>query len=247
MRTSRATDPALDAHDWPMSASSSRHGNSDASALPVARELDDHTTVPNAAPVIGDRESIPGHASMRDATSAEPRSTDDWMAALYEELRKLAYARMRQQRANHTLQPTALLHEAYARMKRRRVRVTSRRHFFYKASQAMRDVLVEYARRRAAQRRGGHLERITCTTSLRDERESMTVEELLQLSRALEKMQMQNPDSARVVLLRFFGGLTVREIALTVGRSQRSISRDLRVAQAWLTGRLRPRTPGKRG
>ena len=203
-------------------------------ATPIPVVIDDDMTEPNSA--------------LEDASAvAEPtRSTDEWMALLYQDLRKLAYARMPKQRANHTLQPTALLHEAYAHMKRRRGPIANRAHFYHKAARAMHDVLVEYARRRAAQRRGGHLQRVTCTTSVRDERQAMTIEEVLGLSRALDKMTEKDPLAAQMVLLRYFGGLTVLEVAQTVGLPKRTVERKLRAARAWLNGRLQPRKHGKR-
>lgn len=175
----------------------------------------------------------PSHA---DAASA--RNSDEWMALLYDELRRLAHARMRRQRDDHTLQPTALLHEAYARMKRRKLHCANRAHFYYCASRAMRDVLVEYARQRASQRRGGDLERVTCTTSILDERETMTIDEVLSVNRVLERLHTHNPDCARLVMLRYFGDLSVREVAHMTGMPQRTVERMLRVARAWLKGEL---------
>lgn len=190
--------------------------------------------------------TIPNPTASRDMAARDQNafaggpSTDEWMVLLYDDLRKLAHARMRQQRPNHTLQPTALLHEAYARMKKRKMPCGSRAYFYFRAARAMRNVLVDYARRRASLKRGGDLQRVTCTTSVHDEDQSMTVEELLSLNRALEHLQKHQPDIARMVLLRYFGGLTTREVAETMAISKSTVDRHLRVARAWLKGRLQP-------
>ena len=205
--------------------------------------IDSDPTVPNPAVQHAPAVTLPCTALDRAQPSVPTRSSDEWMALMYDDLRNLAYAQMRSQRKNHTLQPTALLHEAYARLKQRDVYCVSRAHFYHRAAQAMRDVLVEYARKRAALRRGGDLQRITCTTSVRDEREVMTVEELLTINRALEHLHTHSPEIARLVLLRYFGGLTVREVAETVGTSARTVERHLRVARAWLKDQLSPGAP----
>ena len=155
------------------------------------------------------------------------------MPLLYDELRQLGKAMMRQQPAGHTLQATALVHEAYAKVAGCvDPGWDGRAHFFGAAAQAMREILVDQARRRAAIKRGGDRKR----EELLDDHlpiESPT-ENLLALDEALKKLEQQDPTKARIVVLRFFAGLTMQEIAMDLGVSKSTIERDWRYIRAWL-------------
>lgn len=135
---------------------------------------------------------------------------------LYGELRKLAEARLRKLRPGQTLQPTALVHEAYLRlMQTNEPAWNGRAHFFAAAAQAMRDILVDDARRKLSQKRGGGAERVEQTVTISDDESGieLSAEDLLALHEALEKLQQKHPETARLVLLRYFGGLSMAEIA----------------------------------
>jgi len=155
---------------------------------------------------------------------------------VYMELRKLANSYMGRERVGHTLEPTALVHEAFIKLvDQRRVQWNSRAHFFGIAAQAMRRILVDYARRRKAERRGGGRQ-VTLVTSL-----AQTVEDpldLLSVDRALDELAAIDERAAKTVELRFFGGLTVEETAHVLGVSEVTIKRDWRSAKAWLYRRL---------
>lgn len=155
---------------------------------------------------------------------------------VYSELRKLANSYMGRERAGHTLEPTALVHEAFIKLvDQRRVQWNGRAHFFGIAAQAMRRILVDYARRRKAERRGGGND-VTLVTNL-----AKTVEEpldLLSVDSALNDLAELDERAAKTVELRFFGGLTVEETAVALDVSTVTVKRDWRSAKAWLYRRL---------
>jgi RNA polymerase sigma factor (TIGR02999 family) len=157
--------------------------------------------------------------------------------AVYQELRELARALMRGQRGGHTLSPTALVHEAYLRLvDQTRVQSTCRAQFFCVAAKAMRSVLVDHARRRTAQKRGGSWQRVSL---LEGTAAAPEVEfEIIDLHGALEELAGKDPRMADVVELRVFGGLTVVETAGALGVAPRTVDNDWRVAKAWLSDRL---------
>lgn len=168
-------------------------------------------------------------------------SGDEHLLAVYAELRKLARARLsRAGRSPVTLQTTALVHEAYVRLSKNRDQGAwnSRAHFFGAAAQAMRDILVEYARKRGARKHGGDLVRVDITVDLADGEHVLTPEELLTLERVLQEMQAAHPRKAELVLLRYFAGLSVEEIAGVWEVSTRTVEREWRFARAWLKTRL---------
>lgn len=155
------------------------------------------------------------------------------MTQVYGELRRLARKYMRAERANHTLQATALVNEAYLRlMGQQGVTWQDRAHFFAAAAQLMRHILVDHARARRADKRGGEQQQVTLTEALASE-ENKTVE-VLALHEALEKLANLDPRQARVVELHFFGGLTFGEIAYILDASERTVKRDWTMARAWL-------------
>lgn len=160
------------------------------------------------------------------------------LALVYEELRALAGAYFRGQRANHTLQPTALVHEAFIRLiDQSSVQFASRRHFMAVAALAMRQILADHARRVGAGKRGGDWQRIG-VEDLAAGGSGGDVDPA-SLHEALECLSDVDARQARVVELRFFGGLTMEEIAEVIGVSKTTVELDWRAARAWLGTRLR--------
>jgi len=150
---------------------------------------------------------------------------------LYQELRRLAHYYLRSERPDHTLQSTALVHEAYLRLAGGQQVPENRAHFFAVASRAMRQILVDYARIRAASKRDGGI-RIDL-----DNVETLPVNgdaELLALDEALQKLSSLDERQARIVEMKFFGGLSAPEISETLGISRATVDRDWAVARVWL-------------
>lgn len=157
------------------------------------------------------------------------------------ELRRLAVHYMRTERRNHTLQPTALVNEAYARlMQGSQVPCRSRAHFFATASQLMRHILVDHARARQAGRRGGARHQITLEEAMLQS-QNRTID-VLALDEALERLALLDARQARAVELHFFGGLNFAEIALVLNVTERTVKRDWRMARDWLRGELSRRS-----
>jgi RNA polymerase sigma-70 factor, ECF subfamily len=154
----------------------------------------------------------------------------------YAELRKIASLHLRRERPDHTLQPTALVHEAYLRLLGGAVlSADDRVHFLRAASSAMRRVLVDHARARNALKRGGALQ-VTLDDAMRGH--DVPVIDMLVLDDALERLGAAEPRWAQVVELKFFGGLDVPEIAATLGLSPATVKRDWQFARAWLARAL---------
>ena len=156
---------------------------------------------------------------------------------IYEELRRVAGRYMRYERVNHTLQPTALVNEAYARLiQEPHLHWQSRAHFFATAAQLMRRILVDHARARHAGKRGGIQHQVTLDEQvLPAPGQSIDV---LALHEALEKLTKLDPRQSRIVELHFFGGLSFEEIASVLQVSERTVKRDWSMARAWLKGEL---------
>ncbi|MFO0972358.1 MAG: sigma-70 family RNA polymerase sigma factor [Phycisphaerae bacterium] len=158
---------------------------------------------------------------------------------VYDELRALAAAYLRHERPGHTLQPTALVHEAYLRLfDSASPQSMNRTQFFAASANVMRRVLVEHARARGAQKRGGQLRRLPLEPDLALAADAH--DELLALDDALSQLAALDQRQARVVELRFFGGLTVDEVAESLGYSKRAIESDWQLARAWLHRALSP-------
>ena len=174
------------------------------------------------------------------STGEERRALDDLYSLIYEELRRLA-SPIRRGDPNATLNSTALVHEAWLKLRESPALASkSLPHFRAIAAHAMRQVLVDEARRRTARKRGGAGE--VTFVSLGDSTEGMSShdEELLALDAALEELARLSPRQAQMVEKRFFGGLTAVEISQQLGVSESVIDRDWRAAKAWLAGRIRP-------
>jgi len=172
-------------------------------------------------------------AQLLDQAKAGKREALDALLPLvYNELHRVAAAAMRRERPGQTLQTTALVHEAYLRLLREpNTRWEDRAHFCGIAARSMRQILVEHARARGAAKRGGHWRRVTLTDAPQQERAGVDVEVLDQ---ALTRLAKMSPDLARLVELRFFGGLTIEETAEVLGVSPATVKRQWASARAWL-------------
>jgi RNA polymerase sigma-70 factor, ECF subfamily len=152
---------------------------------------------------------------------------------VYDELRRIAYRQMRHERQGHTLQPTALAHEAWARLLgSRHLDVRNRTHFMGIAAHAMREILVERARAHRAAKRGGAAHRVTLDEQLLPA--GARPIEIEALDEVLGRLEQHDPELARIVELRFFGGLTVEETASELGISPATVKRRWTLAKAWL-------------
>jgi RNA polymerase sigma factor (TIGR02999 family) len=163
----------------------------------------------------------------------DPNAGDDLLSLVYEELRRLAAQKMAREAAGHTLQPTALVHEAWLRLAGGATpHFKSRKHFFGAAAEAMRRILVEHARRRDSRKRGGGSER----EELDESRLVLTAppDELLAVHEALEELARTDPAAAQLVKLRYFVGFSLEETAAAMGLSPRSAGRLWAFARAWL-------------
>jgi RNA polymerase sigma factor (TIGR02999 family) len=169
-------------------------------------------------------------------SNGDRAALDKLMPLVSDELHRLAHQYLRRERPGHTLQTTALVHEAYLELvDQRQVRSQNRAHFFGIAAHLMRRILVEYARRRAAAKRGGGQPRVTLSEEVVGTGEPVA---LVALDDALRTLAELDPQQCRIVELRFFGGLTVEETAELMGMSPRTIKREWRVAKAWLQREL---------
>ena len=169
--------------------------------------------------------------------NGETSAPDELLPLVYDELRKLANGYLKQERPDHTLQPTALVHEAYIRLTDwENVSWQGRAHFFSVAAQVMRNILVDHARRKKAEMHGGNLQKLALdeAISFSDEREV----DLVDLDDALNELANLDERQAKIIELRFFGGLTIDETAHALNVSAMTISRDWNFAKAWLYRRL---------
>jgi RNA polymerase sigma factor (TIGR02999 family) len=170
-------------------------------------------------------------------SEGDHEALDRLMPLVYGELRRLAQSYMRRERAGHTLQTTALIHEAYLRLiDAGQVRLESRTHFFAVASRLMRQILVDFARSRGYQKRGGGAQQVSLDEALVIGRPRY--EDLVALDEALTALAEVDERKARVVELRFFGGLTEAEMAETLKVSPETVRRDWRLAKSWLLLKL---------
>lgn len=163
--------------------------------------------------------------------NGDKQALDDLTPLVYKELRRLAASRLRKERNSHTLQPTALVHEAYLRLvDQKKPNWQNRSHFFGVASQLMRRILVDHARKRQADKRAGQRVPLEEVVSFLQERSR----EVVALDGALTALEKVDPRKCRAVELRYFGGLSMNEIAQTMDVSEVTVRRDLRMAEAWL-------------
>lgn len=164
---------------------------------------------------------------------------EELLAAVYAELHSQAARAMRREAVDHTLQPTALVHEAYLRLiDQRRVQWKNRAQFFGVAAQLMRRILVDHARGRDAAKRGGGVATITLEDADAAAEQANDVVDVLALHDAIEKLAALDPDQARVVELRYFGGMSIEETAEVLEISPATVKREWAVARAWLKREL---------
>lgn len=177
---------------------------------------------------------------LNDAAAGKSAATEELFQAVYDQLRRIARRRMASERLDHTLQATALVHEAYVRLVGgQQVLWNSRAHFFGAAAQAMRRILVEQARRRARPKHGGDRERV------RLDNVEVAVEppsdDVLAVDEAVKQLEVVDPRKGRIVNLRYFAGLTTEETARVLGVSVGTIERDWRFIKSWLQSELAER------
>jgi RNA polymerase sigma factor (TIGR02999 family) len=166
------------------------------------------------------------------------RASEDLLPLVYDELRRLAAARMASEAAGQTLQPTALVHEAWLRLVGSGDRTwQSRAHFFGAAAQAMRRILIENARRKSTLKRGTGQSRVDIADL--DLAETTPDDRVLLIDQALEQLEAEDPESARIVVLKFFGGLTNKEVGATLQVTERTVERQWAYAKAWLFQTIR--------
>jgi len=156
---------------------------------------------------------------------------------VYDELRGIAGRLMRRERADHTLQATALVHEAYARLIGVEIPWQDRAHFFAIAARQMRRVLVDHAKAKGRQKRGGQLHQVTLEAAALVQEDPPTG--IVEIDEALSRLALQDSRKARTIELHFFGGLTIDEIAAALEVSTATVNRDLKFAKAWLYRDLR--------
>ena len=176
---------------------------------------------------------------MFEAISAgENRASEQLLPLVYDELRRLAAVRMSQETAGQTLQATALVHEAWLRMVSDGDRSwQNRAHFFGAASEAMRRILIERARRKSSLKHGGGNERLNIESF--ELAETTPDDKVLLVNEALEQLEASQPERARVVVLKYFGGLTNKEVAETLDIGERSVDRHWLCAKNWLFRKIR--------
>ena len=169
----------------------------------------------------------------------DPQAAEELLPLVYEELRRVAAGKMAQEKPDHTLQPTALVHEAWLRLTdgAQAVAWNGRGHFFGAAAEAMRRILIERARAKAAVKRGSGWERVDLEKV--DIAADANSDTLLFVNEAIEKLQREDPKAAELVKLRFFGGLTLEESGEILGFSERTAKRCWAFARAWLYAELR--------
>lgn len=170
-------------------------------------------------------------------SGGDAAAADQLMPLVYEELRQLARSYLRKERADHTLQPTALVHEAYLRLvDDPQINWQSRAHFYGIAARVMRRILVDHARAGAAAKRGGNSAHVSL-----DEADIVTVAngvDLLELDSALDQLAKNYPRQGKVVEMKFFGGLEIEQIGEVLQISARSVTRDWEFARFWLKQEL---------
>lgn len=170
---------------------------------------------------------------LQEASSGDHEAAGHLYGQVYDELRQIAHYRLSKHRPGATLNTTALVHEAYLRLiDHDAVEWQDRAHFFAASSRAMRFIIIDYARKWSAQKRGGHLDKVPLSDIQLGTEER--VDDLLTLNDALEKLAAVSERQSQLVEYRFFGGLTYQEIAEVTGRSVPTVKRDWQRARTWL-------------
>jgi RNA polymerase sigma factor (TIGR02999 family) len=170
-------------------------------------------------------------------SSGNQQALDDLMPLVYDEIRDMAHFRLMSEKADHTLNTTDLVHEAYLKLVEfNRIEWENRAHFFAIASQVLRNILVDYAVKKKAQKRGGDRQRVTLGDPKKPSETDL--HDMLSIHQALNRLAEVDERQVRVVECRFFGGLTVEETAKALGISTPTVSRDWKMARAWLNREL---------
>lgn len=172
---------------------------------------------------------------LKAAEAGDTAAAEKLLPLAYDELRRIAASKMQSQRAGHTLQPTALVHEAYLRLlgpDGTQSKWNSRGHFFVAAAEAMRRILIESIRRKQAIKRGGEFVRTEWDEA--NFETEVPSKDILAVHEALSSLETSHPELAKVVLMRYFAGMTIEEIADSLEVSQSTIDRHWRAARAWL-------------
>jgi RNA polymerase sigma-70 factor (ECF subfamily) len=168
--------------------------------------------------------------------NGDAAAATELMDIVYGELRALAGGYFKRQRDNHTLQPTALVHEAFLRLVRADAEYSGREHFFAVAATAMRQILTSHARKKRATKRGGEAKAVTLSNVVVEDAPSAL--DIVVLDDVLSELERLNERQARIVEYRFFGGLTMEEIAKVLAVSVTTVEKDWRRARAWLATEL---------
>lgn len=173
-----------------------------------------------------------------DWSKGDQAALEKLMPLVYDELRRLASNYLRRERASHTLQPTALVNEAYLKLvDQRHAKWQNRAQFFGISAQLMRRILVDHARQHQAAKRGGSKQqRLSITSAERVAKQPQI--DLLALNEALDELTVMDPQQAQIVELKFFGGLSIEETAEVLGISHATVERDWKMARAWLRRQL---------
>ncbi len=167
------------------------------------------------------------------AGEGDPRAAQKLLPQVYQQLRKAAQKQMADERSDHTLQATALVHEAYIRLVgSHEVAWENRAHFYVAAAEAMRRILIEHARKRGRIKRGGDHARVPLSTVYLTEKADP--EEIMSVDSAIRRLEERDSRMARIVRLRFFAGLSTEETAKALGLSDRTVRREWALARAWL-------------
>jgi RNA polymerase sigma factor (TIGR02999 family) len=174
--------------------------------------------------------------------AGNPQAAQELLPLVYAELHRLARSYMRRERPDHTLQATALINEAYLRLAGEEIDWKNRAHFIGLSAQVMRRVLVDYARAHKAEQRGGGLQRIEMQEELAVSPEKL--EQVQEIDELLKKLEKQNPRQARVIELRYFGGLSFEEIGTLLQLTSRTAKSDWALARIWLLDQLQPGAKG---
>ena len=173
--------------------------------------------------------------TLMSAAAADRGAADRLLALVYDQLRKVAQQRMNAERPDHSLEATALVHEAYLRLAGDQdAQWVNRAHFFKAAGEAMRRILIEHARARGCVKRGGDQRGKRLPLKVLDLATEADLDEILSVDDAVRRLEEQDPDLAQIVRLRFYAGLSEDETARCLGVSDRTVRRDWTLARAWL-------------
>jgi len=175
---------------------------------------------------------------LNDARKGDQGALNELLPLVYDELRRVAANQLRNERGDHTLQATALVHEAYLRLlEQKEVDWNNRLHFFSIAAEMMRRILVNYAIQRNAKKRGDGAAKVALDEAISFSKEKEL--DIIVLDETLNELAKLDPDQAKIVELRFFAGLTIEETASALGISESTVKREWRSAKAWIMGRMK--------